>query len=79
MISGRGPYDPVTEQDEQLISYPYVTVRIACDVCKKPRKYRLARLVDMFGADISMTALLNELTVRCPWRRDQTRKAHIRK
>lgn len=56
-----------------------MVVRVACDVCKKKRGYRLAHLVETFGAQIAMPQLLDRLTVHCAWRRDLARKAPIRK
>lgn len=78
MISGRGPFDPATEQDQQLLTYPYVWVRIGCAVCNKPRRFRLTKLVDTFGAEISMSVLLDRLTINCPWRQDLNYKGRVK-
>lgn len=70
MVSGRGSYEPVTAEDEQLISYRYVKVRVACRKCHKLRSYSLAFLAERFGSRITMTALLDHLTIYCSWRID---------
>jgi hypothetical protein len=33
----------------RLVSFPYVMVRLRCDVCKRAGNYRLARLAAMRG------------------------------
>ncbi|WP_342361343.1 hypothetical protein [Terrarubrum flagellatum] len=79
MISGRGPSDPVIEQDDQLLTYPFVVVRVGCKVCNKVKRYRLARLVETFGADATMAHVLDRITINCPWRMDRTVKGRIKK
>lgn len=50
----------------QLVRYPFVVVRIGCDLCKRTGAYRLARLAEKFGAQISLDELLPRLTSDCP-------------
>jgi len=78
VTSGRGPYDPATPQDEQLLTWPDVNVRLACKACRKLRTYRLARLVDTFGSEITMAVLLDRLTINCPRRRYRDLKGRIK-
>ena len=39
--------------------YPFVVVRIGCDLCERAGAYRLARLAEKFGAGISLDELLS--------------------
>jgi len=40
----------------QLVGYPYVFVRLRCDLCKRSGQSRLVRLADKYGS---------------PWRSDK--------
>jgi hypothetical protein len=51
-----------------LRSYPYVVVRISCDLCGRFGQYRLVRLGAEYGPDCPLEALLARLTETC-WRR----------
>jgi hypothetical protein len=51
-----------------LAYYPFVVVRIACRVCSRTGSYRLARLAEKFGPEIS----LRDLTDR--WRAEAQSK-----
>ncbi len=57
-----------------LSAYPFVVIRLQCDVCKRAGQYRLARLAATFGAETSAMAVLLSLTEDCPWRFDRAHK-----
>ena len=50
----------------RLSSYPYVTVRIACMRCPRKGQYRLARLAERYGAEATLTEVLQKLSIGCP-------------
>ena len=55
-------------QTDRLSTYPYVVVRIACDRCPgRKGSYRLARLAQRYGAEISLDELLMRVAADCPW------------
>lgn len=37
---------------ETLATYPYVVVRLSCTMCPRKGQYRLARLVERYGAEM---------------------------
>lgn len=51
-----------------LSKYPFVVVRIGCDMCHRKGVYRLARLAARYGAEIDIDALLDDLTADCEWK-----------
>lgn len=56
-----------------LADYPYVVVRIECGLCGRRGRYRLARLAERYGADITLEDLLDQIARRrCryprPWK-----------
>jgi hypothetical protein len=53
---------------DRLSDYPWVIVRIGCDLCKRSGSYRLARLASKFGAEASLVSVLLSLSADCPWR-----------
>jgi hypothetical protein len=53
-----------------LADYPWIVVRVGCSFCKRGGQYRLARLVDKYGSEIPLEALLDRLAADCPWRPD---------
>jgi hypothetical protein len=55
-------------RDDRLVDYPYVVVRLGCDLCLRRGQYRLARLAATFGAEIGLEPLLMRLSADCPWR-----------
>jgi hypothetical protein len=55
-------------QVRRLVDYPYVLVRLRCDVCKRAGAYRLARLAVKYGAEILLDDLIDRLSADCPWR-----------
>ena len=52
----------------RLVDFPYVLVRLRCDVCKRAGAYRLARLAVKYGAEILLDDLIVRLSADCPWR-----------
>jgi len=59
---------------ERLWEYPFVVVRIACRVCNRQGRYRLARLAHRFGCDITLDQLVDELSRDCPLRDPKVRR-----
>lgn len=53
----------------RLSEYPYVVVRIRCDLCKRAGAYRLARLAAAHGPETELEDLLDRLTLDCPYTR----------
>ena len=54
----------------RLVDFPFVLVRLRCDVCKRSGAYRLARLAAKFGSEILLEDLLARLSSNCAWRDD---------
>jgi hypothetical protein len=54
----------------RLVDFPYVLVRLRCDVCKRAGAYRLARLAVKYGTQILLDDLIVRLSADCPWRDD---------
>jgi hypothetical protein len=54
----------------RLVDYPWVLVRLRCDVCKRAGSYRLARLAVKFGAEILLSDLIVRMSADRPWRDD---------
>ena len=46
------------EEERRPVAYPYVVVRIGCELCKRSGQYRLARLAARFGPEIELDELL---------------------
>lgn len=62
-----------------LAEYPFVIVRIECNLCGRSGSYRLARLAERFGADCTIENLLDQIAgQRCryqrPWKVKRPRK-----
>ena len=55
-------------QVRRLVDFPYVLVRLRCDVCRRAGAYRLARLAVKYGAEILLDDLITRLSADCPWR-----------
>jgi hypothetical protein len=52
---------------ERLSDFVWVVVRVDCPLCPHRKgQYRLARLVENFGADIQLCELLNRIAFDCP-------------
>src|SRR5262245_40117703 len=49
----------------RLVDFPYVLVRLRCDVCKRAGAYRLARLAVKYGAEILLDDLIVRLSSDC--------------
>jgi hypothetical protein len=62
----------------RLVDYPFVLVRLRCDVCKRAGAYRLARLAVKFGAEILLDDLLVRLSADCPWRDEPRGSCSVR-
>jgi hypothetical protein len=52
----------------RLVDYPFVIVRVRCDVCKRAGAYRLARLAVKFRSEILLDDLVVRLSSDCAWR-----------
>lgn len=52
----------------RLVEYPYVVVRIGCNLCSRKGAYRLARLAVAYGPEIDMDELVRKVAKDCPWR-----------
>jgi hypothetical protein len=54
---------------ERLSGFPYVIVRVGCDLCGRHGEYRLARLAAKYDSEITLDDLIDRLAHDCPWRR----------
>jgi hypothetical protein len=54
----------------RLVDFPYVLVRLRCDVCNRAAAHRLAQLAVKYGAEIRLGDLIVRLSADCPWRDD---------
>src|SRR4051794_10352134 len=54
---------------ERLSDYPWIVVRVGCDLCNRSGEYKLARLAAKFGSEIPLGELLDQVAFDCPWRR----------
>ena len=52
----------------RLSTYPHVIVRVACSRCPRLGSFRLARLAERYGAEITIGELLAHLSADCPKR-----------
>jgi hypothetical protein len=57
-------------QVRRLVDFPYVLVRLRCELCKRAGSYRLARLAAKYGSEILLDDLIVRLSNDCPWRDD---------
>ena len=53
---------------ETLSAYPWVIVRLCCDVCGRKGGYRLARLAARYGPERPLPEVLTALSADCPAR-----------
>jgi hypothetical protein len=53
---------------ERLSEFPWVVVRVRCDLCGRQGEYRLARLAAKYGSEITLGELLDRIAHNCPWR-----------
>jgi hypothetical protein len=54
---------------ERLSDFPWVFVRVGCNLCNRKGEYRLARLAAKYGPEISLDDLIDRIAYDCPWRR----------
>ena len=59
---------------ERLSEFPWIVVRVGCNLCGRSGQYRLARLAARFGPEISLDDLLDRLAADRPWRRHTGRR-----
>lgn len=60
----------------RLVEYPHVVVRVACVLCQRRGRLRLARLAERYGADAGLDVILDRLRFPCPYPLpDPTRRA----
>ena len=52
----------------RLVDYPWVLVRVRCEMCKRAGAYRVARLAVKYGVEILLDDLIVRLSSDCPWR-----------
>jgi hypothetical protein len=52
----------------RLVDYPFVVVRVGCNLCHRKGSYRLLRLGIAFGADATLEEVMEGLAKNCPWR-----------
>jgi hypothetical protein len=54
----------------RLVDYPWVLVRLRCEVCKRAGTHRLARLAARYGPEILLEDLIARISADCAWRDD---------
>jgi len=54
-------------QVRRLVDFPYVLVRLRCELCKRAGSYRLARLAVKYGSEVLLDHLIVRLSADCPW------------
>jgi hypothetical protein len=54
---------------ERLSEFPFVLVRVGCNLYHRHGEYRLARLAAKYGPDVTLGELLDQIAYDCPWRR----------
>jgi hypothetical protein len=54
---------------DRLSDFPWVIVRVGCNLCSRQGEYRLARLAAKYGSEISLNELLDKIAHDCPRRR----------
>lgn len=52
----------------KVVEFPYVVVRLGCNLCGRKNAYRLARIAVAFGPEAAMGDVLEKLAASCPWR-----------
>ena len=59
-----------------LSSYRWISARVACQVCPRRGRYRLARLTESYGAETDLSVVLKGLSRQTvPYRTDKFRNA----
>jgi len=66
------------EQRQTLAHYPYPVVRLACRYCQRRGQYRLERLIETYGRDITFEQLLTSLSADCTRAADRTSRPSCR-
>lgn len=59
---------------DRLAGYPWVVVRVACQLCPRRHAYRLARLAAKLGPEASLDEVVERVTFDCPYRGDSPRR-----
>jgi hypothetical protein len=72
---GQLPSSSDSTHGDTLATFPYVVARLACRMCPRRGRYRLARLAAEHGAEIEMTELLAKLAGKCSGREVWSRHA----
>src|SRR5215213_8306597 len=54
---------------EKLSEFPWVVVRVGCELCNRHGEFRLARLAVKYGSEITLDDLIDRIAHDCPWRR----------
>lgn len=54
---------------QRLSQYPFVRLRVSCDVCGREGVFSVARLAERYGAEVGLVDLLMILTASCRWQR----------
>jgi hypothetical protein len=54
---------------DRLSKFPWVIVRVGCNLCSRHGEYRLARLAAKLGSEITLGEVLDHIARDCPWRR----------
>ena len=57
------------EPPRRLSDFPWVTVHVACKLCPRRGRYRLARLAARLGPETELDRVLELLAVDCQWMR----------
>ena len=58
----------MTDRPTCLAQYPYVVVRVACNLCPQRKgAYRLARLAEKLGAETPLHLVLERIAFDCPY------------
>lgn len=52
-------------ESDTLATYPYVVLRLACRSCRRKGRYRLARLAETYGSEMTLDELLAKLAGDC--------------
>ena len=63
---------------ETLTRYPYPIVRVACRYCKRRGRYRLERLIEIYGSTTTFEHLLTRLSADCARSSNRTNRAGCR-
>lgn len=59
---------------DRLSGYPYVVVRVACQLCPRRGAYRLVRLGALLGPEATLEELVAHVSRDCPYRSEISRR-----